>query len=91
MAVCKVLYKTDFHHSYKSRDLIGIFTNKMEFEKTIRKMINSYLIAANDDVNEENKEDQINWHIGFFLDKKQTQGLPTFELVFEELETNKIF
>lgn len=47
-------------------------------------------IAKDDDVPDEDKLTQARWQTGFFLDKKQTQGLPDFELVFEDLEVNKL-
>ena len=80
----RVLYKTDHHHSYNSRDMIGIFSSKVQFEKAIKKIIT-------EQCNSDELTENIDWHIGFFLEKKQTQGLPNFELVSEDLQTNKIF
>lgn len=87
MAEVKILYKTDHNHSYNSQEMIGVFTNKVLFEKAISKIIREQLKNVEED-DQESESDT--WHIGFFLDKKQTQGLPEFELVFEEYEINQI-
>ena len=63
--------------------MIGIFSSKVQFEKTIRKIIT-------EQCNSDELTENIDWHISFFLQKKQTQGLPDFELVSEDLQTNKI-
>ena len=83
MAEVKILYKTDHNHSYNSQEMIGVFTNKVLFEKAISKIIREQL-------KDDQEAESDTWHIGFFLDKKQTQGLPEFELVFEEYEINQI-
>ena len=90
MALVRILYKTDHLHSISSRDLIGVFTSKQKFEDATRKII-SKEIRKDPDVLTRDKESQIVWQTGFFFDKKQTQGLPEFELVFEVESTNKIF
>lgn len=90
MAQVRLLYKTDHRHSFDSRDLIGVFTSKEKFEIATSKIIIKE-IKKDEDVENDKKEEQINWQIGLFLDKKQTQGLPEFELVFEVEPTNKLF
>lgn len=92
MAQVRLLYKTDHRHSSASRDLIGVFTSKQEFEKAITKIITIDLQENYEpDENQVSVEELTTWMIGFFLEKKQTQGLESFELVFEVESTNKIF
>lgn len=85
-----VLYKTDFNHSFNSRELIGVFTNKKQFEKATKKLITEDLKLDSGQMNHEEEKANINWNIQFFREKKQTQGLNSFELVAEVIETNKI-
>ena len=92
MAQVRLLYKTDHRHSFASRNLIGVFTSKQEFEKAITKMITIDLQENYEpDENQVSVEEFTIWMIGFFLEKKQTQGLESFELVYEVESTNKIF
>lgn len=86
-----VLYKTDFHHSYASRDLIGVFTNKRLLLAAIKKLVKQDLKA--DPQGKEGGEltDYINWNISFLLEKGQTQGLSSFELVCETVPANQLF
>lgn len=87
-----LLYKTDHNHSFKSRDLIGVFTNKTSLEKSARSIINQD-IRDNGEQESRSEEErvQMQWNFAFLFEKKQTQGLPSFELVIESVETNTIF
>ena len=88
MAEVRILYECDHNHSTKSLVLIGVFTSKKHFDDATRKII---VKDMQQNYEGENPiEDQINWIHGFFLEKKQTQGLPSFELIFEIHKTNQI-
>ncbi len=86
-----ILYKTDHHHSYASRDLIGVFTSRKTLYKCIRKVIkdNQWNNPRELDTKAEVK-DYINWNISFFMEKGQTQGLSGFELDSYEIELNRV-
>lgn len=84
-----ILYKTDFMHSLYSRDIIGVFSNKSELIKQVKKIIKSDLKENYE--GEEPLQEYIMWNINFFMEQKQTQGLCSFELHSEQVELNKIF
>ena len=79
------LYKTDFHHSYNSRELIGIFTNKRKYIKEVNRIIKEDIKTDLGHRNNQEEKDYINWNIDFFFEKNQTQGLNNFELIAEQL------
>jgi len=85
-----VLYKTDFNHSFNSRDLIGIFTNKSAFRKEAKKIIVEDLQSDSKNMSPEEEKQNIKWNLEFFFNKNQTQGLNEFELVAEKINTNEI-
>jgi len=85
-----VLFETDFHHSNDSKVMIGIFTNQQKLRSSITKIIKKET-NENDEVPKDEKKDTIDYHVGFCLTKKQTQGLPNYELFWEECEPNTIF
>jgi hypothetical protein len=85
----KILYKTDHWHSYSSRDLIGVFTNRQTFIRTIRKLIKDDLKDRDSDENETYTE-AVNWQVDFFLNHGQTHGLQNFEIVSETIDLNTI-
>lgn len=86
-----LLYKTDFHHSYNSRDIIGAFTNKASLRKACKKIIKEDL-TENSEYEGRELKDYINWNFNYlFSGQDQTQGLSSFELVIEEVNTNEIF
>lgn len=74
-----LIYKTDCHHSYASRDLIGITGNK----KTVLKLIKQQVKKEGEKLD----SDQL-----FNLENiSQTQGYEgKGEFHFEEVETNKL-
>ena len=82
------LYKTDFHHSYNSRELIGVFTNERKYIKEVKKIIEEDIKTDSGNRNYQEEKDYINWNIDFFFEKNQTQGLNNFELFAEELNKN---
>ena len=82
------LYKTDFHHSYNSRELIGIFTNERKYIKEVKRIIEEDIKTDSGNRNYQEEKDYINWNIDFFFEKNQTQGLNNFELFAEELNKN---
>ena len=82
------LYKTDFHHSYNSRELIGIFTNERKYIKEVKRIIEEDIKTDSGNINYQEEKDYINWNIDFFFEKNQTQGLNNFELFAEELNKN---
>lgn len=86
-----LLYKTDFQHSFSSRELIGAFTNKIKLNSAVKKIVKEDLKANPQDLKGQELTQYINWNINFFHEKKQTQGLSSFELVSEEVEVNIIF
>ena len=82
------LYKTDFHHSYNSRELIGVFTNKRKYIKTVKKIIEEDIKTDSWNRDYQEEKDYIKWNIDFFFEKNQTQGLNNFELFAEQLNKN---
>ncbi len=82
------LYKTDFHHSYNSRELIGIFTNERKYIKEVKRIIEEDIKTDSGNRNYQEEKDYINWNIDFFFEKNQTQGLNNFELIAEQLNKN---
>ena len=82
------LYKTDFHHSYNSRELIGIFTNERKYIKEVKRMIEEDIKTDSGNRNYQEEKDYINWNIDFFFENNQTQGLNNFELIAEQLNKN---
>ena len=80
------LYKTDFHHSYNSRELIGIFTNERKYIKEVKRIIEEDIKTDSGNRNYQEEKDYINWNIDFFFEKNQTQGLNNFELIAEQLK-----
>ena len=77
-----ILYKTDFNHTFKSREIIGVFTNKGKMVIEVRKIISKNCFES---------QEKKRWHLEFLLSKNQTHSLDNFELVLEEVELNKIF
>ena len=57
------LYKTDFHHSYNSRELIGIFTNERKYIKEVKRMIEEDIKTDSGNRNYQEEKDYINWNI----------------------------
>ena len=82
------LYKTDFHHSYNSRELIGIFTNERKYIKEVKRIIEEDIKTDSGNRNYQEEKDYINWNIDFFFEKNQTQGLNNFELFAEPISIN---
>ena len=82
------LYKTDFHHSYNSRELIGIFTNERNYIKEVKRIIEEDIKTDSGNRNYQEEKDYINWNIDFFFENNQTQGLNNFELIAEQLNKN---
>ena len=82
------LYKTDFHHSYNSRELIGIFTNERKYIKEVKRIIEEDIKTDAGNRNYQEEKDYINWNIDFFFENNQTQGLNNFELIAEQLNKN---
>ena len=82
------LYKTDFHHSYNSRELIGIFTNERKFIKEVKRIIEEDIKTDAGNRNYQEEKAYINWNIDFFFENNQTQGLNNFELIAEQLNKN---
>ena len=82
------LYKTDFHHSYNSRELIGVFTNKRKYMKTVKKIIEEDIKTDSWNRDYQEEKDYIKWNIDFFFEKNQTQGLNNFELFAEPISIN---
>ena len=82
------LYKTDFHHSYNSRELIGIFTNERKYIKEVKRIIEEDIKTDSGNRNYQEEKDYINWNIDFFFEKNQTQGLNNFEIIAEQLNKN---
>ena len=82
------LYKTDFHHSYNSRELIGIFTNERKYIKEVKRIIEEDIKTDSGNRNYQEEKDYINWNIDFFFENNQTQGLNNFEIIAEQLNKN---
>ena len=82
------LYKTDFHHSYNSRELIGIFTNERKYIKEVKKIIEEDIKTDSGNRDYQEEKDYIKWNIDFFFEYNQTQGLNNFELIAEQLNKN---
>lgn len=86
-----ILFKTDFHHSYISRETIGVFTNKQKYRSAVKKIIKNDLQENTEGRDKEETKEYINWNLSFLFEKGQTQGLASFELDTTEVELNKIF
>lgn len=86
-----ILYKTDHMHSYKSRDLIGVFISMKKLNKIVHKIVNEdqWDNPRELDTKEELKN-YIQWNIDFFMEKGQTQGLNDFELYSEKIVLNQL-
>ena len=82
------LYKTDFYHSYNSRELVGIFTNKRKYIKEVKRIIEEDIKTDSWNRDYQEEKDYIKWNIDFFFEKNQTQGLNNFELFAEQLINN---
>lgn len=84
-----ILFKTDFHHSYDSREIIGVFTNKAKLLAETKRIIRDDLKEDPQDRVGSELTEYINWNHQFLFEKNQTQGLSSFELVIEDFELNK--
>lgn len=67
-----VLYETDFHHSLKSRIVIGVFTNKQKLLSAVKKEIKKDLNDNPQDKEGQELKDYINWNFDFFCHNGQT-------------------
>lgn len=85
-----LLYKTDHRHLYAGRDLIGVFTTKQKMLKWASALMRKDIRGNCNYLPIENAE-HYRWLQQFFESKNQTQGLSEFELVYEEIEPNKLF
>lgn len=84
-----ILYKTDKHHSFASRDVIGVFTNHKLLKSTCKELIRDNL--ADTYTEADLLKGEIEYiHNFLFSSASQTQGLIGFELVIEEIETNTL-
>ena len=83
-----ILYKTDHYHSDK--EVLGIFTNKAIFKKTVKNIISDELKKDSGNRDYEEEKENIKYHIDFFFQYNQTQGLHEFELIAEDLEINTL-
>jgi hypothetical protein len=85
-----ILFKTDFRHSYASRDIIGVFTNKSLLRRACMKLIKEDL-TDNSGYEGQELKNYIKYNFDFmFSGQNQTQGLSSFELVIEEIKSNEI-
>ena len=84
-----LLFKTDHNHSFASRDLIGVYTNKTILKRDCLRLIKKDL--QNSELSPKVYQRKVNWNFEYLFEKNQTQGLLEFELVMEEVETNKPF
>ena len=84
------LYKTDFHHSYNSRELIGVFTNERKYIKEVKRIIEEDIKTDPGDRDSQEEKDYVNSNIDVFFDNNQTQGLNNVELIAEQLNKNSI-
>ncbi len=82
-----ILYKTDFQHSFHSRDLIGVFTSKAKLNQAVKRIIKTDL-RENSNMKGTDLSGHIKWNIDFFNEKGQTQGLESFELASETIIPN---
>ena len=85
--MAKVLYKTDFHHTNLSKELVGVFTNESELQKILKAIITDE-VRENHDDKKFNIKGLVAFHLDFLNSKNQTQGLANFELVIEQIELN---
>ena len=83
-----ILYMTDHHHSKK--ETLGIFTNKVIFKKTVKNIISEELKKDSGNRDYDEEEENIKYHIDFFFQYNQTQGLHEFELMAEQVEINTL-
>lgn len=83
-----LVYETDFNHSRKSRNLIGVYRSKSKLQINLRKYIKKEL-EDNFDDEDVNISDKIREIYMFLLDQKQTQHLYSCELLIEEITINE--
>lgn len=83
-----ILYKADNYHSKK--EVLGIFINKLIFKKTVKNIISDELKNDSGNMDYEEEKENIKYHIDFFFQYNQTQGLPEFELIAEQVEINSL-
>lgn len=91
MAQVKLLFKVDHNHSHASKELVGAYTNQRLFKRDATKLITDDLQSDSGSMDYEEEKDNIKWHLEFFFEKNQTQGLNEFELIVENVELNEIF
>lgn len=84
-----ILFETDFHHRHSSRVILGVFKNKKCLYAASKKIIKQDLMKNGEFKIGIELTNKINWNLQFLIEKDQTQGLATFELVIEEYELNK--
>tara|TARA_B100001146_G_C16125126_1_gene409787 strand:+ start:156 stop:428 length:273 start_codon:yes stop_codon:yes gene_type:complete len=86
-----ILFKTDFNHTFSSRDLIGVFTNKRKFKQTVKQIIKKD--CDPETLEAETPNEWVKYHYDFMITENhdQTQGLNSFELVSETIELNELF
>lgn len=82
-----ILFKTDFNHSYNSQEPLGYYTNQRKLRKDCLEIIKKDIQSDSGQKDKEEENDEIKYHFGFLMDKKQTQGLNNFELVIEEVDS----
>lgn len=81
-----ILYKTNSFHFDK--EVIGVFTNNKILKKVVKNLISEELKNDSGNRDYEEEKENIKYHINFFYKYNQTQGLPEFELLAEEVQTN---
>ena len=81
-----ILYKTDSHHFDK--EVMGVFSNNKILKKVVKNLISEELKNDSGNRDYEEEKENIKYHINFFCKYNQTQGLPEFELLAEEVQTN---
>ena len=94
MAKITMLYETDHNHTRESKTLIGVFTSQTKLRNAVEKIIEK---DWNDNKKDILKSDVLqtpsgyfNYHFGFLFLQNQTQGLGSYEIVLETLESNKL-
>ena len=85
-----VLFKIDHTHSADSKELIGVFTNRVALLTATKGIICDQISELMDFETSAESENYQTYIFDFLFEKNQTQGLPDYELIIEEITTNQI-
>lgn len=85
----KVLYKTDFHHSHSSKEVIGYYLDDEKLRDVCKTIITKDIYSDSDELTLDEENEKIEYNFNFLFEHNQTQDLNNFELVIEEVESGE--